>query len=177
MLMMNITIWNPANNAMRKFLNNILKCGKIIIMAVFKLLLTALLLVNLSCEAWAGSNFSTLSYLTKIINVDEKKRAEDSTDQANKSASSSLDFYKWILNELERNVEEPNLFYLDMALVSEQVKRFNEDPEFFNAEDRNELRLAVKDKDFVKARKLIKEASDRMQPGTMVFCSSEVVEL
>ncbi len=140
-----------------------------------KLLLTALLLVNLSYPVYAGTTLQALSKTVNIINLDEKKRSEDATDQANKSASSALDFYKWILSELERNVDNPALFYQYMALITEQVQRFNEDPEFFNKHDRNDLRIAVKDKDFVKARKLIKEASDRMQPGASVFTGSYTI--
>lgn len=168
------------------------------------ILSTTLLLVFLSCEAHAGSNFSTLSQVTNVIRVkneQEMQRINRIVEEAKEmsqeglskeelekmkqhadeilrkadSTSSPLEFYKWILYELEKNVEERNLFYLDMALISDQVQRFGEDPEFFNKHDRNDLRIAVKDKDFVKARQLIKEAGNRMQPGAMVQVGSSTI--
>ena len=89
-----------------------------------KILLTAFSLVTLSYEASAGTTMQTLSSTTNIINMDEKKRADDALRQAGKDAdkaSSSIggyEFYVWILSELDRNIEEPRLFHLDMALVS-----------------------------------------------------------
>jgi len=170
----------------------------------------ALVLMVLFClyakEACAGSNFSTLSEVTSIIKLKNDKEMQEIAEEireakelsqkglskekldeylakANevlKGSSSSAVYYEWLLYELSKNIAEPNLFHLDMALFSEQVARDGKDTEFFSRKERNNVRIAVKEKKFDYALQMIKEAQEKLKSSSavaaaVVFTSSTTI--
>jgi len=151
-------------------------------------------------NACAGSNFSTLSEITNVVKIknddemqeiieeirearelSQKGLSKEKLDEylaiANevlRDSSSSAVYYEWLLYELSKNIDQPNLFHLNMALFSEQVKRDGRDTEFFSRKERNNVRIAVKEKKFDYALQMIKEAEKKLKSSSAVAAMVQV---
>ena len=130
-----------------------------------KLLLTALLLVNLSYDAWAGTSMTELSKKTNIIDADEsmKSEAKKAEEGLKRVASSAAVFFLWNLGELKRSVVNNDLSLLDHSLteLEDRIKKYNEPDGILTYDDRFALKLAIKNNNMEQAAAIVNRLWDR----------------